>query len=156
MTTLPTGWLRHGLHSAVPWLLLGACGVSLAHWGWRLVDIALARPSLPPTAVEVPDTSVAGRGWFAAAPAGRDATAGRFVLKWAYPGPPQVAILALPGLQESAYVAGEEISPGVVLKEAAREHVILDERGRLLRIELESRDGGHAATDEESAAAPGR
>ncbi len=118
----------------VAWLLIAILAVSLAWWTWRVLplqSVAPARESARP-----PVSALATQGWFAgsAAEPGKQASSGRYVLRWTYPGAPGVCILGLPGLADKAFKVGDEIEPGFVLREVGDDYASFEGSGGLERL----------------------
>lgn len=127
----------------VAWLLVAAIAVSLAYWTWRVLPLAESGGS--DVAGPAPAADVAAlkdQGWFGAQGGVGPVTSHRYVLRWVYPGRPGVAILALPGLQDRTFRVGDEVEPGLVLREVQADHVIVEGAGVRERIELPPRPEG--------------
>lgn len=120
------------------WLLLAAVAISLAFWSWRLfLQVAPApasRIAAPPVVFDA--DALRAQGWFGAGAAAAPTSSGRYVLRWVYPGRPGVCILALPGLKDRAFRIGEEVEPGLVLREVGRDYVVLEGAAGTERIQM--------------------
>ncbi|OIO77738.1 MAG: hypothetical protein COS39_00405 [Hydrogenophilales bacterium CG03_land_8_20_14_0_80_62_28] len=119
------------------WLLIAAIAVSLAYWTWRLAPLPAgdgAARSVPASMSGV--EALPAQNWFAIAGSGKAASSGRYSLRWLYPGRPGVCILAMPGLQDKTFRIGDEVEPGVKLKEVGKDYVLLEGRAGAGRIDL--------------------
>jgi general secretion pathway protein C len=125
------------------WILVAMIATSLAWWTWRLLPLFVQRPAAAAGPREVAEASASGmQGWFSGSGTAR-MSSGRYTLRWLYPGRPGVCILALPGLQDKTFRIGEDIEPGVKLKEVGADYVVIDNRGQDERIALpERREAG--------------
>lgn len=121
---------------ACVWLLLPALAASLAWWIWRLLP--LQTPAAAPFRTVAPvfdPTALAGQGWFGSG-ARISGSSGRYVLRWLYAGKPGVCILGLPGLQDRAFRVGDEVEPGIRVREVGADFVLLDGLGGVERIQM--------------------
>lgn len=118
----------------VAWLLIAALAMSLAWWTWRVLPLQSMAPARE--TVRPPVSALAVQGWFAgsASEPGRQASSGRYVLRWTYPGKPGVCILGLPGLADKAFKVGDEIEPGFYLREVGIDHASIEGGGGLERL----------------------
>jgi general secretion pathway protein C len=123
------------LHAVLAWLLVAMIATSLAWWSWRLLPLFMPRPASAVRDQAAEPSASRMQGWFSGSGAVK-ASGGRYTLRWLYPGRPGVCILALPGLQDKTFRIGEEIEPGVKLKEVGADFVVIDNHGQDERIAL--------------------
>jgi hypothetical protein len=118
----------------VAWLLIAALAISLAWWTWRVLPLQTMAPAREMVRPQV--SALATQGWFAgsAAEPGKQASSGRYVLRWTYPGAPGVCILGLPGLADKAFKVGDEIEPGFILREVGDDYASIEGGGGLERL----------------------
>jgi hypothetical protein len=122
------------------WLLIAAVAFSMAYWTWRLAPLPGGGGglSLGPDA-RFDAAGLKNQNWFSASAGAKSASGGRYTLRWLYPGRPGVCILGMPGLQDQTFRVGDEIEPGVKLKEVGKDYVLIQGARGTERIELPER-----------------
>ncbi len=147
----PVAFVAARLPRWLTWLLVLACAVSLAGWTWRLLPLPRASAPGPlATPAAVPSAArLSAQHWFGAASVTAGAPSGRYVLRWVYPGRPGVCILGVAGLRDRAFRVGEEVEPGLVVREVGADSVLLAGPAGSERLPLsndKARRGQTAAT----------
>lgn len=138
-----------------------ALSASVAYWGLQLFK-PQPRPqvAVPKAAMSEPSIEAAA-GLFG----GQAVAATNYQLKGvlaAVPARDGVAIVAADGKPAQAYKVGQEISPGVVIKEVQQRFIMLSEGGVAKRIDLPAESkgansgaqGGNPAPQQQQAAPP--
>lgn len=93
----------------------------------------------PTTAAPLGGESLKAQNWFAGSAGSGPTSSSRYLLRWLYPGHPGVCILGLAGLQDKTFRVGEEIEPGLKLKEVGKDYVLIEGQRGSERINLVER-----------------
>lgn len=121
----------------VAWFLIAAISVSLAYWTWRLLPLPTAAgPVRHALTEQLGDEALKAQNWFAGSAGSKPASSGRYTLRWLYPGRPGVCILGMAGLQDQTFRIGDEIEPGVKLKEVGKDYVLIQGQRGAERIDF--------------------